>query len=183
MIYPTTTKQGSAQWVLDWTAQGTGPYEVWLDGDLIDVVLAGEYTYTYAGLNTQTLDDSYKDTAPPIEIFDTNESGTALSYQYPAYVFLQWHRVEDASYYSVEEYSGGSWSEVTQMPHLDTIGYYQHHSDTRADKNAGQFRVSAYDAKAKTRTPVEFDFVIRTMPSTPSWTIAWNAGTGKVEAS
>lgn len=178
MIYPTTIKQGSAQWLVDWAGQGTGPYEVWLNGDNIATIT--ETNYTYGGLNTLTADDTYESLAPPIEIFDTNESGTAINYQHPAYAFLQWHRVIDAAYYKVEEYDG-AWSVVSTMPELGTLSYYQYHTTNLDDKDAKQYRVSAYDTSGNTRIPVEFDFTIRCLPGTPDVNIAWNSGTGEIE--
>jgi len=183
MIYTTTTYQGSALWLIDWAGQGSGSFEIWLDGDVIEVVPEGVYQYTYSGLNTLSTNDDYESTAPPIEVWDTTESGTPTSQAQPAYVFLQWHRVADASYYKIERYTGGAWGEVAQMPETGSQGYYQYHSSTLVDKTAGQYRVSAYDSAGNTRIPIEADFVIRCLPATPSVTVSWNSGTGEVEVS
>ena len=179
LIYPNTTKQGTGEWLIDWSGQGTGPYEVWLTGDLLHTTT--DESFTYSGISALSNADPYESTAPPIEIWDTSETGSPYNQLYPPYAFLQWRRIRQASYYLIEQYSGGAWSEVARVPEDGAQPYQQYETSSVSDNTTAQYRVSAYDAQGNTRVPVQFDFVVRCNPDPPSPTIVWNGTLNRVE--
>jgi len=169
MIYFDSIKQtGAMSWRFTWTAT-TGPYKVYLDGEMIDEVTDAEYEY--AG----SVD------APDIEVVDANET-TIYNVEYPARAVIQWRTVTGAAYYLVQENVSGTWT-TRARPKENNSGYYKFTSRALEDVTSHSFRVYAVDEYGNKSSALSFTFFAVRVPSAPDVTIDYNEDTDQVEVS
>lgn len=149
----TAVKTEYGTWVFTWEG-GAGPYEIWLEGRLLDTVTALEYEYEYEG---------YDDAPPPLEIVCETDPENEL---YPPHAILQWREVDGASFYIVEKYVTDKWVAKHTAKHTD-VGYHTYKTPALEDQTQTKYRVTALNAKGHTGTPVSFTFQIIRNPAPP----------------
>jgi len=135
-------------WRFTWPV-GTSPYQVWLDGILLDTVAVEEYTIS---------DPRYTTVPPEIEVGDTPSSGV-----YPPFVRLQWRGNQAAIAYNIEQNIGAGWKTVATVKE-DRQGYYTWQSRALEDGSAPQFRVTATDARANLGVALTFTMTVYRNP-------------------
>jgi len=158
-------------WKYSWTAT-TGPYRVYLNGILQDTVTTNEYVSSIQGYTNP----------PPLEILDVNDTDDALNIQYPAYLVLQWRRVNGAVSYAIEQYVDSAWVLQSRI-YDDGSGYYSYTTEALDDVTEHQWRIKAADDYGNESSPLSFTALVVKNPDTPDVTIAYNESTKKVEIS
>lgn len=150
-------KQATGTWLFTWDGGSADSYDIWLDGELLDTVVGGEYECPEA---------DYNDAPPPLEIVADESDADAENDLYPPYVILQWREVTGADAYRVEQYIDSNWVIVDTIQDR-SVGYYFYQSEPLTDGTAYDFRVSAVDVNNNAGTPVTFDTTIMCNPTPP----------------
>lgn len=139
MINPTVARMAEGGWRFTWDP-GTGPYEVWLDGVLLDTVDDEEYEFVAFTNPDQEL------VPPALNIVDTGvTSSVAEGSLYTPFAILQWRGVQTAFAYLIQQYISGTWTTIQTLLESAT-GYYRWQSEGLDDVAVTQFRVKATDA-------------------------------------
>lgn len=167
MIYFTSIEQtGAASWRFTWAAT-TGPYTIYLDGELIESTTDTEYTYTGST------------SAPDLEVADANET-TIYNVEYPARAAIQWRGVSGAEYYLVQENVSGTWTTRARVKENNS-GYYKFTSRALEDVTSHSFRVYAVDTYGNQSSALSFTFFAVRVPPAPDVSIDYNESTDQVE--
>ena len=157
------TSKGS--WIFIWV--GTGPFEIWLDGILIEETSELEYEFLQSG---------YPVFPPPLEIVEADSE----SEDNPPFLIIQWRGNQYASAYLVEQYVDGEWVERKFLTEVKA-GYYQVQTGPLADQELSQWRVRAVDAYGNYGPPLELSKEITRNPPQPSVIIDFASGKVTVE--
>lgn len=160
------TKLANGHWLYEWDADSAAPFEIWLDGELIDSVVGGSFEAEM---------DGYDESPPPVEIVSDESGVFAESLLYPPYAILQWRGVTGAEAYQVEQYVGGNWVVKKTIMELGA-GYYTYQTDALPDSESQSFRVSALDALGNAGTPVTFSFYVVRNPAPPDVVLSVDSG-------
>lgn len=168
VTFTTITQIGASTWRYTWI--GVPPFRVYLEGTLLDTVTDFSYDYEVYGATSEP---------PALEILDA-EDVVADGITNPARLILQWRAVAGANRYLVKEYTGGEWVTRATLAEMRT-GYYQFQTEVMADVVAHQWRVTAQDQYANESPALTLTELVVRNPPPPASTMAWNAGTGKLD--
>jgi len=170
---------GYGVWRFTWS--GTSPYRVYKDGRLVRGKMLGEDDpYAETTTNTSmTVSTDDNDQPPQVEVLDSTD-GTANQVAYPPYASISWRGSEHADRYSIQEYSGGAWSEIASVRERGDAGYYLWQSQALTDCTTHQFRVFAVNDDDSESGEVDIDIEIVRNPATPDASYSYDSGTGNV---
>jgi hypothetical protein len=159
-VYPSIVRNEDGTWTLTWA--GSGPFEIWLDGDLLESGYTST-TYTYTG-------GVYIDDAPPIEVVESG--GTAFNSLHPPMVQVQWRGLAGADGYVIEKLDG-TWGVVANFVE-DGSGYYRWTDSEEADSTTHEYRVTGVRAGGGDGTPIAFDIFLVRNPRPPAVVVTIN---------
>lgn len=161
----TPTRQADRSWLFTWTAVAGVTYRLVLHGTQVGTSTSGSYVWRGG---------EYQTTPPPLEVVPEGEK--ALSETHPPRLLVQWYRVAEADYYTVEQYLNAAWTEVARV---DESGdqVYNHLTPAALDGEVVQVRVKAYDSVGAVSSPRAFTKTIVTPPRPPSVGVTYAAGT------
>jgi len=160
------TKQENGHWLFEWTADSGDPFNIYLDGELLDEVTGDSYEAEV---------DGYDTSPPPLEIVADESGEESESLLNPPYAVLQWRGVSGADAYLVEQLRNGNWVEVKTI--MDqSVGYYSFKTETLTDSESSSFRVSAQDVQGNTGTPITFTFYVVRNPAPPEVDLTIDSG-------
>lgn len=162
----TATKQENGHWLFEWTADSGDPFDIYLNGELLDSVTGGEY---------EAEEDGYDTAPPPLEIVEDASGADAESLLYPPYAILQWRGVTGAEAYLVEKLVDGDWVSFKTIMEQEE-GYYTYQTGVLTDSESTSFRVSALDLQGNAGTPVAFSFYVVRNPAPPSVSLEMESG-------
>lgn len=149
------TKQENGHWLFAWTAGASDPFDIYLDGVLLDSVEGGSFEAEVEGYDTAP---------PPLEIVE--EDADAESILYPPYALLQWRGLTGADAYVVEKYVSGDWQAMKTVMEV-AAGYYTYRTRLIDDCEETSFRVTALDLRGNEGTPITFTFNVVRNPAPP----------------
>ncbi len=173
VAYTAVEKIGERAWRWKWTA-GTGPYEAWLWGRLIQGNLTAT-EITLDGVGSDALEP------PPLEVIDTGLSETAASSLHPPYVRLQWLGASGVEHYLVEESVAGVWSTVGVVVE-DGTGLYSWESGVLVDGSTHAYRVVAVDSRGNRGLEVAATVDVICAPEPPRVQTSYAAGNVTIAA-
>ena len=154
-----------------WQWTGTGPYTVYRDGRAI----AEAITSTQITVEGATASD-----IPALEIVESSDAANAQSVLYPPFLTLQWTRVESASFYQVEEYTGGQW--VLRARVLEQgLDYYSYDTGLLEDGATHTWRVRPVDSLGGGGRALEFVAPMVRNPAPPAALIRFNGSSQRLE--
>ena len=167
--FASITQTGGTLWRYTWAAT-TGPYRIYLRGELLDTITDTEYEYEEA---TAT------HVAPPIEVLDAGYVIDPNSVAYPARVRLQWRVASGADLYEIQKYSGGSWGAVDVVDEQG-LGYYTWVSDALADVTIHRWRVVPINDDGLEGSPLGLSALVVRNPEQDQVAYSYSNATGNV---
>lgn len=162
---------GARSWYWAWTSNTapSGPFYVYVDGVYAATVYQPWYQVELA-LGEQVQIEVLDDTSAPSEA-------------YPSRTVLMWDASADAvSFYRVDEYSGGVWTQVTLMQPASGQTHFEWQTDPLADGSAHVYRVVPVDAAGNDGVSKRFDVTMVRRPDPPTVVRTWNQITGVMTA-
>jgi hypothetical protein len=165
-ITPTATRLGTYSVRYDWT--GTGPYDVWLNGQR---VLTSTTAETYTAQTT----DGTTNPLPAIEVLEAGDA--AESDTYSPLLRMQWRGQSGASLYLVQQYVDSEWTTIGAVRENGT-GYYAYTTTALTDGDTEQFRVRAQDSRGYQSEPVTFTHTVVCNPAPPVVSYTYDDNTG-----
>lgn len=162
MINSTVTRMDDSGWHFAWLP-GVPPYQIYLDGILLDTVSDEEYSFSLP---------NYEEVPPELEILNAGDVSDGA--KYPPYVNVQWRGLYNAINYTVEQYVDGNW-EVEANVTENGSGYYHWQSPPLEDATTQQFRVTAQDLIGNQGTPVAFAIDVCRHPLAPRIVVGFSS--------
>lgn len=157
ILFTEVIKFGVSAWRFEW-APTTGPYQIYLLGELI------EKDYADTSYLIDLLD--YTAYPPPLEIIDANGSSALVnSYLYPPFSQLQWYGVAGAVNYYVYEYVDTAYVR-RQIVNENGQGYHVYRTAALAD-GSQMWKVTPVDEYGNEGTEIEFTFTTVSPPLPP----------------
>lgn len=156
------TAAGSYAWVVSWTSTGSGPFYVYVDGDLALVTSA-----TSARVVCEAGDPLM------VEVLETEDTPE----HYPARAQLFWWGVSGADKYRIEEMVSGAWTRRAEVSD-DGSGAFTWESRILEDDTTHEFRVVPVGAADGTARRMSF-LCVR-YPDPPVGSYSYDGGTRKL---
>jgi len=158
---------GSTAWRFSWANDGNSPWRVYHEGRLLATRTATFFDIEKAGSETEP---------PALEIVGANvPDGDVKNLKHSPRATLQWAGVTGASYYTVEEYSGGEWVGRKRIGETGAA-VYSWQTGTLADCAQSQWRVKAVGAGGTESAEISFSFFVVRNPDPPDEDMAYAAG-------
>lgn len=158
------TKAGARSWKLTWTGSAGGPYYIYRNGVLMGTTYATSIVITVApGEN------------PIITVTDV--AGDVPD-SYPDRVTIGWRSVTGATKYVVQQYTGGSWVSIQEIPH-DGRACYTWRSPALDDLTAYTYGVLPYSGLVA-GTRQSYAVLMVRYPDPPRVSYSYSAATRKV---
>lgn len=183
-IITAVDKVGAQEWRYRWS--GTGPYDVWTNGQLLfaattleELVLRNESPMTLGVIPTPPAAVTEPDAIEVIDLATETSAADAQSSLYPPYAILQWRGVAGVDHYRIEAFEDAAWVQKRRINETGN-GYYMLKTRPLADDTTHQWRVIAVDARGYESTAVQLDIFMVRNPAPPDITITYDSGTGRV---
>lgn len=114
-----------------------------------------------------------------VEVYDDN---TAFVATYPGRVTLAWDAVENAAYYSVEEYVDAEWVVRQEVPAQVRKTHYTWPTRYLEDVTDHQFRVRPFGENGLVGYVRSFNFKMVRYPDPATVAFSYDSGTGEITA-
>ena len=157
---------GEFTWLVSWTADGSGPFYLWVNGTLAEV--------TYA---TSALIPAQDGDSVLVDVLDTTAQPADT---FPSRLTLGWYAVAGAQRYRIEEYVGAAWTARAKVRD-DGLGYFTWRSRVLEDGETHQFRI--IPEGNVDGTAVSFSALMVRHPDAPDPSYSYAEGTRQVTVS
>lgn len=164
-------RRGAIAWQGTW--EGTGPFEIWREGRLIESTDGTSYFVE---------DEAWEDFPPPIEVVDTDTADVASGGLHPPFAVLRWWGQPGVfDYYLIKRWNGSAFAQAAVKGEHER-GYHRWEGEAVEKPTAELYQVIGVDTDGTESDPLPFSFYVKGIPGRPTQSLSYDAGTGEVTA-